>query len=169
MPGGGRFFHRLRVRYSEIDGQMMVFNSVYLNYLDAAITEYFRAIGIDYPKMLAAGEFDFALARATVDFRGPAFFDDLLDVYVRVVRLGNKSFTVRFQILRAGTEELLTEAENVYVCYDARTRCTYSIPPAVRDAILRFEGADMAGLGAIAHGSDPMLRDSSTPGGRQEG
>lgn len=154
MSSRPRFCHRLRVRYSEIDGQMMVFNGVYLNYLDVGITEYFRHLGIDYAKMLAAGEFDFALVRATVSFRAPAFFDDLLEVCVRVCRLGNTSFTARFEILRSETGELLTEAENVYVCYDARSRTTYPIPAAVREAIERFEGQDLAASqdASIDHG-----------------
>ena len=37
----------IRVRYSEIDGQGVVFNAHYLTYFDTAITEYFRALGYD--------------------------------------------------------------------------------------------------------------------------
>src|SRR5262249_11086983 len=40
------FRHRIRVRYSEIDGQAVVFNSRYLEYADVAITEYYRSLGI---------------------------------------------------------------------------------------------------------------------------
>ena len=35
--------HRLRVRWSEVDMQKIVFNSNYLNYIDVAIAEYWRA------------------------------------------------------------------------------------------------------------------------------
>ena len=41
------FFHPFRVRYSEIDGQGVVFNAHYLTYFDTTITEYFRALGYD--------------------------------------------------------------------------------------------------------------------------
>src|SRR5438445_12442479 len=43
------FFHPFRVRYSEIDGQGIVFNVHYLTYFDTTITEYFRALGYDPP------------------------------------------------------------------------------------------------------------------------
>ncbi|MEC7649574.1 MAG: acyl-CoA thioesterase, partial [Pseudomonadota bacterium] len=38
-----KFAWPFRVRYSEVDGQMIVFNAHYLTYYDTAITEYFRA------------------------------------------------------------------------------------------------------------------------------
>ena len=40
-------FIPFRVRYSEIDGQGVVFNAHYLTYFDTTITEYFRALGYD--------------------------------------------------------------------------------------------------------------------------
>ncbi|MBU8789238.1 hypothetical protein KM885_00395 [Oceanobacillus caeni] len=39
-----QFSHRLRVRYSEIDGQKVVYNSHYLTYIDVAVTEYFEQV-----------------------------------------------------------------------------------------------------------------------------
>ncbi len=38
---GYRFKHRLRVRYSEVDTQQIVFNSNYLNCINIAASEYF--------------------------------------------------------------------------------------------------------------------------------
>lgn len=43
------FQYRLRVRYSEVDSQGIVFNANYLNYLDVAITEYFRSKRKSFP------------------------------------------------------------------------------------------------------------------------
>src|SRR5690242_8558060 len=43
------FFHTLRVRWAEVDRQDVVFNGNYFLYFDVAITEYWRAIGFDYP------------------------------------------------------------------------------------------------------------------------
>ncbi len=38
------FSHPIRVRYSEIDGQKIVFNAHYSTYIDVAVTEYFRTV-----------------------------------------------------------------------------------------------------------------------------
>ena len=87
MSEGYRFCHSLRVRYAEIDGQMIVFNSHYLTYLDIGITEYFRSLGM---AMIPSEEpiFDFALVKTTLEFKGSGLFDDVLNVYVKVSKLG---------------------------------------------------------------------------------
>ena len=44
LPGDFRFHHRLRVRWSEVDAQQVVFNGHYLNYLDVASGDYWRTV-----------------------------------------------------------------------------------------------------------------------------
>ena len=44
-----KFSHQLRVRWSEVDAQGVVFNPHYLTFADIAVTEYYRAIGMPYP------------------------------------------------------------------------------------------------------------------------
>ena len=41
---------QLRVRWAEVDMQKIVFNGHYLTYIDTAIAEYWRAIGLPYPQ-----------------------------------------------------------------------------------------------------------------------
>ena len=43
-----KFTHNLRVRWSEVDSQKVVFNANYLNYFDIGVTEYYKAIGCPY-------------------------------------------------------------------------------------------------------------------------
>ncbi|MCA3749603.1 MAG: acyl-CoA thioesterase [Rubrobacter sp.] len=134
------FAHTLRVRYSEIDGQKVVYNAHYLTYLDVAITEYFRNLGIEF---LDSSLFDIALVRATLDFRRPARLDDLLDVWVSIPRLGNSSFTGRFRILPHGEsseKRTVLDAEIVYVSFSAEEGRAVPIPGWVREKIESFEG-----------------------------
>ena len=49
VRGDFRFVHRLRVRWAEVDAQKVVFNGHYLTYLDVAISDYWRAVGLPYP------------------------------------------------------------------------------------------------------------------------
>src|SRR5690606_26313100 len=134
---GYKFVHSLRVRYSEIDGQKIVFNAHYLTYIDVAITEYFREVVRPLPE---GEEFDFVLAKVVLEFKGSAYLDDILNIYCRTVRLGNSSFTVQFAIQRDETKETIVLAEVVYVSYDVHTRRAVPIPPVVRERIRAFEG-----------------------------
>ena len=136
------FSHTLRVRYSEIDGQKVVYNSHYLTYLDVAITEYFRNLGIAF---LESSAFDIALVKATLEFKRPARLDDLLDVWVSIPRLGTSSFTARFRISphkeRGENDEPYLEAEVIYVSYSQEEGRAVPIPGWVRERIESFEVA----------------------------
>jgi hypothetical protein len=43
-----RCFHRLRVRWAEVDMQKIVFNAHYLMYIDTAMSDYWRALALPY-------------------------------------------------------------------------------------------------------------------------
>lgn len=135
--------HPLRVRWSEVDMQKIVFNGNYLNYIDVAVAEYWRAIGLPYPHgYVDRYANDVYLRKATVDYLGSARYDDLLDVLVRVARLGRTSMTFAFEIWCAGADpsaKPLITAELVYVNADPQTMMPAPLPPAVRELITKFE------------------------------
>ncbi|MEY9820936.1 hypothetical protein ABIF75_004582 [Bradyrhizobium japonicum] len=69
------FFHPFRVRYSEIDGQGVVFNAHYLTYFDTTITEYFRALGFDQYADAQASGIDFHVVKSLIEYKAPVRFD----------------------------------------------------------------------------------------------
>jgi len=130
--------HRLRVRWAEVDMQKIVFNGHYLTYIDAAIADYWREIGLPYPHgYVERYGNDVFLRKATVEYLGSARYDDELTVYCRVARLGRSSMTFVFEICR-GSEAPLVTAELVYVNADAQMRPA-PLPDEVRDKIRGYE------------------------------
>ena len=77
------FFHPFRVRYSEIDGQGVVFNAHYLTYFDTTITEYFRALGYDQYADAKQSGVDFHVVKSVIEYKAPVRFDWELDNVVR--------------------------------------------------------------------------------------
>lgn len=131
-----RFYYPIRVRYHEIDGQKIVYNATYLTYMDIALTEYYRNLGID---VWTGEDFDFALVKSTIEYKKSARLDDVLSVYVRTAKLGNKSFTVQFETVREGSDDLICTVETIYVSYRAETGESVGIPDGVRKRIQDFE------------------------------
>ena len=68
-----RFFHRLRVRWAEVDMQKIVFNAHYLMYFDTAISDYWRAMALPYEEAMLALGGDLYVRKATIDFRAFLF------------------------------------------------------------------------------------------------
>lgn len=133
-----RFRYYLRVRYGECDAQKVVFNARYGEYVDLAVTEYFRALG--YGEELFTGELDYQLVKQTTEWKAPARFDDVLEARVEPVQLGNTSFTLAVEFRRHGEDTLLTRAETVYVLVEPHALQKRALPDALRARILG--GAD---------------------------
>jgi acyl-CoA thioester hydrolase len=132
-----RFFHPLRVRWAEVDRQGIVFNGHYLTYFDVAITEYWRAIGYPYPDGLLEHGCDTFVRKATLEYHAPAGFDDLLEIGVRVARIGRSSMRFLLEIQRG--DERLIDGELIYVLADPASRKPTRVPDFLRDAIRSYE------------------------------
>ena len=75
---GSPFVHRIRVRYAEIDGQGVVFNAHWLTYFDDTCTRFMESLG--FGPDFWVKEFDVMLVKATLEWSGPARFDDWIEV-----------------------------------------------------------------------------------------
>lgn len=133
------FFHPFRVRYSEVDGQNVVFNAHYLTYFDTAITEYFRALDYDLFSDTQATGIDFHAVRAVVEFKAPILFDREIEVGVRVAKIGRSSVTFELGIFGKATTELCTSGEIVWVNTDQTTHQSVPVSASFRDMITRKE------------------------------
>lgn len=134
-----RFFHPFRIRYSEIDGQGVLFNAHYLTFYDTAITEYFRALDYDqYADAKKTGT-DFHVVKALVEYKAPIRFDAEIDVGARAARIGNSSLTFDLAIFPKGGDELLATGEIVWVNTNQTSHRPVPVPPELRALIARRE------------------------------
>lgn len=133
-PADFTFIHRLRVRWSEVDSQHVVFNGHYLSYLDVAITEFWRHVGLPYPDAWTFFNGDVFVRRNLIEYHAPARMDDLLDVGLRCERIGHSSLTFVWAIWTQGRLLVTGEVVNVYV--DAHARVPHAVPQGVRDQLL---------------------------------
>ena len=138
---------RLRVRWAEVDMQKIVFNGHYLTYIDTAVAEYWREIGLPYPQgYVERYGADLFLRKATVEYLGSARYDEALAVYARVARLGRSSMIFRFEIHREAEAAPLVSAELVYVNAAPSTMQATPLPDDVRQRVLAYERITPAAL-----------------------
>lgn len=134
------FFLPLRVRYSEIDLQGVVYNAHYLTYFDLAVTEYFRAIGVDVIAEAKASGIDFHTVRNVVEYKAPIRLDQEIEVGCRAARLGRSSLTFGLAIFAKGDSALLASGETVWVNTDQRSHKSVPIGERLREILKRREG-----------------------------
>ena len=135
-----RFFHRLRVRWAEVDMQRIVFNAHYLMYFDTAISDYWRALALPYTEAMEHLEGDLYVVKATVEFHASATLDDQIDVALRCARIGSSSITFSGAIFRG--DQHLISSEIVYVFADPATQSSRPVPQVLRDTMLGYEAGE---------------------------
>jgi acyl-CoA thioester hydrolase len=132
------FRHRIRVRYAEIDGQAVVFNSRYLEYADVAMVEYFRSLGISAAPGPETPEFH--VAKATVEFKAPIRFDEEIDLCVRTLRIGRSSWTILIELRGSLQDDLRATIEEVQVHIDLHSGRSSPLPDWILANIKNTEG-----------------------------
>lgn len=137
LPGDFRFHHRLRVRWSEVDAQQVVFNGHYLNYLDVASSDYWRAVGLPYPDAFKQAGGDIFVRRNTLEYHAPARLDDWLDIGIRCERIGNSSLTLQWAAWCQG--RLIVTGEVVYVHTSLATGRSSPVPDNLRAQLDAWE------------------------------
>lgn len=127
-----------RVGFSDTDAQGVVYYGRYAPYFDLARVEYHRHLG---PRT-APTTGEFAMRASSIDYVAPARFDDLLEVFVRLARIGRSSATYELAAYRYEDDTLMVTARQTVVLIDPAERKTLAIPEAFREAIRAFEGGD---------------------------
>ncbi|MBY0581377.1 MAG: acyl-CoA thioesterase [Sphingomonas sp.] len=112
---GFTFSTRFKVRYAEIDGQKVVFNSRYLEYADVAVTEFWEWTGIDAALGAAWTDTEFHVRHTEIDYLKPFVLGDTVEAWVRIEKIGRSSLTQRFELCNAADGTLYTIIEMVIV------------------------------------------------------
>ena len=136
---GFKFHTSLRVRWMECDAQGIVYNGKYMDYMEIGQSEYFRNLGFSIYRIAERGYFDVATVRALIEYKAPARVDDIIEIHVRVSRIGNTSITLEMRIFPEGSDTLLTTMEGVYVGYEAGSGATRPVPEDIRQLVDHFE------------------------------
>jgi acyl-CoA thioester hydrolase len=129
-----------RVWFSDTDAQGIVYYGRYLPYFDHARTEYHRHLGM---RGSWVPGFDFVMRASAVEYHAPARFDDLLEVFVRLARIGRTSITYEHAAYRLDDDALMVTAKATLVLVDLEARRPREIPEAYRETMRAFEGDDL--------------------------
>jgi acyl-CoA thioester hydrolase len=134
-----KFSARTRVGFSDTDAQGIVYYGRYNPYFDLARVEYLRSLGLLHEQRRG----DFVMRANDVEYFAPAVFDDEIEVFVRVARVGRTSVTFAFAAYREPDDVLMVTAHQTMVYVDLAERKACAVPDDYRERVLAFEGTDV--------------------------
>ena len=137
------FHWPLRVYYEDTDAGGIVFYANYLKFFERARTEWLRAAGIGQHMLAEQEQRIFVVKSAAIDYHAPAKLDELLEITVKLRKLGRASVAFMQEAWCKGDDgtaksRLLCSAGIRIGCVDAQSLRPAPIPDAVAEAIARF-------------------------------
>ncbi len=132
----GRHTQPVRVYYEDTDFSGVVYHASYLRFMERGRTNYLRLISADHRALFEAAEaeapkFSFVVRHMSIDFKKPAFMDDVLDIVTSPEEVKGASVTLHQQVMRG--DELIVQA-HVQVAFVSGGRAR-PIPKPLRIAM----------------------------------
>jgi acyl-CoA thioester hydrolase len=138
---------KLAVRYQDLDPYGHVNNAIHLGFFESARVAYWRELarklGVEG---LEAGDFPgvrYVVAEATVRYKAPIFLDDTIYAAASVRTVGNRSYTMDFELRTGESFEdgtLVAEGSMAHVFYDTEAGEVRPRPEWFLPAVAELEG-----------------------------
>jgi len=104
----------IRIIYGDTDQMGVVYYGNYLRFFEAARNEWLRAKGARWREIEATHSIYLPVVEAKVNYKRPAFYDDVIAIEARLGDLGRASLRFDYRILR-GTD-LLVLGHTIHAC-----------------------------------------------------
>ena len=131
------YISKLKVRYSEVDRQNIVYNSHYLTYYDISLSEMLDSL-FDQEEYIKKTNNEFHTVAAQLNFKNPARLNDEVNIFTAIKKIGNSSITFTQEIYRDGSDELINEAEIIWVNTNQDEMKPTSIPEDLKNKFSKY-------------------------------
>jgi acyl-CoA thioester hydrolase len=131
------YISKLKVRYSEVDRQNIVYNSHYLTYYDISLSEMLDSL-FDQEEYIKKTNNEFHTVAAQLNFKNPARLNDEVNIFTAIKKIGNSSITFTQEIYRDGSDELINEAEIIWVNTNQDDMKPTSIPEDLKNKFSKY-------------------------------
>jgi acyl-CoA thioester hydrolase len=124
------FWKSIEVRWGDMDLLGHVNNTVYFVYLESARVEWLRQLGVT--RGLGGASQGPTLVTVTCDFKKQVVYPAIIDVGVRVEKVGRSSFQMTYGLFLNGTDQLVARASSVNAWTDYAVGRAISLPDELR-------------------------------------
>jgi 4-hydroxybenzoyl-CoA thioesterase/acyl-CoA thioester hydrolase len=128
-----------RVEFSDTDAAGIMHFAAFFRLMEQAEHELLRSVGLSVIEHDADGMLSWPRVSAKCDFSAAARFEDVLEIEVRIARLGERSVTYAHRFLKSG--QSLASGEITAVCCRLRDGLppqSLPIPPRIVEKLRPF-------------------------------
>jgi len=126
-----------KVRMHDTDMAGILYFPRQFRFIHDAWEDMLEAEGISFEEMVHHKKFLFVVVHAEADYFQPLKVGDELEVQIQVVRIGNTSFTMGYEIFKKGGD-LVGTGKTVHVCLDSKNRSKIPIPDLLMGILKKY-------------------------------
>ena len=134
LPPNFSFSTQIPVRITDINYGGHVGNNSILSLLHEARMQFLQHAG--YTEMNVAGV-GLIMADAAIEFKGEAFYGDVLKAYVTADEFSRMGFELFYKLVKSSDETVVVLAKTGMICFDYEKRKVVSI---LQEAVERLKG-----------------------------
>jgi 4-hydroxybenzoyl-CoA thioesterase len=126
------FMYERAVRFEEVDAARIVFFARFLQYAHEAMEALLGGLDGGYVRLVVERRIGMPAVHVSCDFRSPLRFGDVVLIEVRVLRIGNKSVSYRYDFIRKRDGVSAATVEHVCAVTDLDAMRAVPVPDDVR-------------------------------------
>lgn len=126
------FVYERAVRFEEVDAARIVFFARFLNYAHEAMEAMLGDLEGGYVRLVVERHIGLPAVHVACDFRSPLRFGDVARIATSVLRIGNKSVTLHYEVSRKGDGVSVATIDHVCAITDIDAMRAVPVPDDVR-------------------------------------
>jgi len=134
------FVSEVKVRGYHLDIYQHVNNARYLEFLEEARWCFFE----QYPlvQTVHKSNYAFVLVNININYRRPAFVNEVIEIRTQVSKIGNRSCTIHQALVLKGTDTLVAEADVTFCVLDQDKHVAVPIEGEIRELLTTMSSND---------------------------
>ena len=130
----GLFHHKERVRWIDTDASQRIHFAAVFRFFEIAEQEFLQSLGVTYKELDYLGV-DVPRVNVECNYTAPIMNHEMLDIEVRVERVGNSSVTLGYIVWREDGAEAVN-GRMTFCTVDTQTGRSTPLPEKLRQALL---------------------------------
>jgi 1,4-dihydroxy-2-naphthoyl-CoA hydrolase len=128
------YTYQTQIKLHETDAAGLLFFANQFKLIHDAYESLLEQIGFGFAELLNNKEYFLPIVHAESDYKKPLFVGDVIEIQVRVVKIGNTSFKFDYKLLNA-KQEIVGTAQTVHVTMNKATQTKTPLPTDMREKI----------------------------------
>jgi acyl-CoA thioester hydrolase len=133
------YFSPVKVRFAETDANQHMSHVSAVIYMEQARSEFLEGLELFHPTKIAQEGKTFVLAKQTIEYKQQTYYNDVLEVYCRVSRIGRSSLEMEYALYNRQRDVVTCTGSSTVVYFDHLEQKSTPLPSDLQELIVRLE------------------------------